>query len=324
MNIKRLLSAICCTAVAIGLIKYGGHIVRPIKVDTDIEAVRTFHEMPENSFEVIGYGSSHIYWSLDISEMYNQYGIGAYNYGNDGQSLNTTLLFFKDSLETQRPKVALVETYFFTSVLQNADMGRELYYTRALKNTSYKMEYLRQCFGNNLERWASYFIPLFGLHANWPSVTSAGFKPNRVSGEFAKTMGYFSVGDSMADGIEIISGLEQNPLPDESFPVLDELVKTATENDIQLVFYTTPFHGWYHYGDAVKEYADENGIPYLNLFELFDETGLDTETDFHDKNHVNSCGAIKIADYLGKYLIENYDLTDFREIPGNIWEQAFT
>ena len=27
-----------------------------------------------------------------------------------------------------------------------------------------------------------------------------------------------------------------------------------------------------------------------------------------------------MADYLGAYLKENYDLTDWREVPGNLWE----
>ena len=40
-------------------------------------------------------------------------------------------------------------------------------------------------------------------------------------------------------------------------------------------------------------------------------------------SHLNSNGAKKIANYLGKYIAENYSVTDFRKVENNIWEQNF-
>ena len=51
-----------------------------------------------------------------------------------------------------------------------------------------------------------------------------------------------------------------------------------------------------------------------------EDAGISAETDFCDPHHLNVSGATKMADYLGAYLKENYDLTDWREVPGNLWE----
>lgn len=255
--------------------------------------------------------------------MYNRYGIGAYNYGNDGQHINTTLLFFKDSLRTQHPKIALFETFFISSVLKDTNLGRETYYTRMLPESAQKKIFLIQCFGNSIEKWISYYLPLFGLHENWTSISRNSFKHNSSDVDFTKTMGYLNVGTKAEDGFDIIPGITpQLPLSDESVKILDEIVYTARDNGIQLAFYTAPFHGWYAYGDAIAEYAEQNEIPYINFFERIDETDFDPTTDFYDKNHINANGAIKVADYLGAFLKDNYDLTDFRTIPGNQWEMA--
>lgn len=82
---------------------------------------------------------------------------------------------------------------------------------------------------------------------------------------------------------------------------------------------TIPFQGEYAYSDAMKEYAENNDAVYINLFEHVDEIGLDVKADFQDKTHLYTSGANKVSDYLGEFLVENYDLTDFRDIKNNIW-----
>ena len=38
--------------------------------------------------------------------------------------------------------------------------------------------------------------------------------------------------------------------------------------------------------------------------------------------HLNLSGAEKFADYIGQYLVDNYDLTDYREVPevAQMWQ----
>ena len=101
--IKIWMSCIITLVLTVGIIYKLGELVRPINTDIALNAINTFHDMPEETIEVIGYGSSHMWRGMDPLEMYEKYGIGAYNYGCNWQRINTTELFLKDSLLTQSP-----------------------------------------------------------------------------------------------------------------------------------------------------------------------------------------------------------------------------
>lgn len=65
-------------------------------------------------------------------------------------------------------------------------------------------------------------------------------------------------------------------------------------------------------------FAEMNNVPYvdLNRIDILDEIGFDGATDFYDKGHVNVDGAMKMSDYVGKCLQENFGLEDKRNLPG--------
>ena len=323
LRIKRIVSTVI-TILIIGIaVQKLGYILRPVNTDSAVSTIDTFHDMPENSFEVIGYGSSHMWRGMNPIELYDQYGIGAYNYGCNWQNINTTLLFLEDSLLTQKPKVALIETYIVDSCKENQNMDGEIYYTTAITEFEGKQKYLQQAFGDNIERYLSYYMPLCAFHDNWINISAESFRENRIEVyDFYKTMG-FRDDDTVAPlTLPDSSNLVQAELPEDSLQILDEIVDICNKNDIDIVFYTAPYQGAYHYSDAMKKYAEENNAVYFNLFEYIDEVGIDGSTDFSDGGHLNTSGSNKVADFLGAYLIANYDLTDYRNVENNLWESA--
>ena len=44
--------------------------------------------------------------------------------------------------------------------------------------------------------------------------------------------------------------------------------------------------------------------------------------DFSDYGHLNTRGASKVADYIGQYLVDHYELSDMRTVEGNIWQKV--
>ena len=66
---------------------------------------------------------------------------------------------------------------------------------------------------------------------------------------------------------------------------------------------------------------EKNGCIYINMFENYEEIGIDPKKDFFDESHLNEVGAIKVADYFSRFILDKYDMTDMREVPGNIWEK---
>ena len=319
---KRILSIFAILVItSIGIQKLG-FILRPTDTDVAVATINTFHDMPDNSFEVIGYGSSHRWRGMNPIELYEKYGIGSYNYGCNWQNINTTLLFLEDSLITQKPRVVLIETYNVAKYKENQNIDGEIYYTTAINEFDGKQKYLKQAFGDNIERYLSYYMPLCAFHDNWINISGSSFNNNITGDVFYKTMGF--IGNENATQITIpdSSTFQQAELYEGSLKILDEIVDICNENSIDIIFYTAPYQGEYNFSDAMKNYAEENDAVYLDLFEYVDEIGLDGDMDFSDEGHLNTSGSNKVADFLGEYLISNYDLTDYRDVGNNLWEIA--
>jgi len=299
-----------------------GHLTRPVGMDKSLNTIETFHNLPEDSVEVIAYGSSHTWLGVNPIEMYKSYGIGSYNYGAVWQRFNTTEVFLDDSLKTQSPKVVLIETFKVAELLENVDMNGEIWYAKSLPDSEVKQKYLKQVFGDDKERWLSLWVPLAAFHQNWTDLSSRSFMWNSDETDFYKTMGFREADKATVVDIPDQSLVKQRGLKDSSIEILDHMVAMCKENDIEVVFFTVPYAGEYQYCDAMTEYAKQNGCVYINLFDYVEEMGIDGATDFKDEGHLNTSGATKVANYLGAYLVENYDLTDMRNVENNIWEQA--
>lgn len=301
-----------------------GYIVRPVDTDICISAIDKFHELPEDSVEVIGYGSSHMWRGVNPKQLYSSYGIGFYNYGCNWQNINTTLLFIEDSIKTQKPKVAVIETYLVGDYKENQNIDGEIYYTTAIEKSQDKKDYLKMCFGDDKERYLSYYMPLCAFHDNWTEINNVSFIPKSDwEYGFDKTMGFVQLDNEFPIQIMDKAQMEQRELDDTSMAILDEIVKVCKDNGIQIVFLTIASQEEYNYSDAMAEYAASNNIPLIDTYVSRDEIALDGATDYSDEGHLNVKGANKMSEYLGAYLSANYDLVDFRNGNDNAWKVAF-
>lgn len=107
--------------------------------------------------------------------------------------------------------------------------------------------------------------------------------------------------------------------PFGSYPLeyLDKMRELCKKQGIQLILIKAPSLApqWYESDNAqVIEYAQKYNLPYINFYELLEETGIDYETDTYDGGlHMNLSGANKLSEYLGKVLVEEYGMEDHRK-----------
>lgn len=296
-----------------------GYWVRPLGTDGTYSQVNTLHGLPEDSVELMIYGSSRALTSVSPEHLYNAFGIGAYNYGWHWQKLNTTKAFLEDSFLSQSPRLVLIETYFSGDILENRSITAEIYYSRYLKSRSAKSNYLRQCFGSHLGRYLSYYFPVFAFHDNWSTLERQSFLPLTLSKDHLKNMGFSPLSGTNPVILSDPNTIEQQKMSDNCIKVLDEIVSLCQQNDCDILFYTIPSAEPYVYCQSMAEYAKRNGYHYLNLFDHLDTIGIDASTDFYDGGHLNADGAIKVTDFLGRYITEHYDLTDVRTIESSIF-----
>lgn len=324
--LKKMLKSALCIAVTLcltaGAVQYVGTLLDPKWSAGSINAIKAFHMMDEDSIDVIIYGSSHAWKGCDPMIMYQDYGLAAYNYGCNWQAINTTLLFLQDSLRTQKPKVVCIETFHVAVIEEDTNMDGQIYYTRAISTFDGKKEYLKQCFGDDLERYVSYYVPIVMFHDNWNVIDGENFFQLPNAEHYVSTMGYESGGTRTEEVVlSDNSTFNQMEIPESSIAILDKMIKVCEENGVNVIFYTAPYEGEYEYSEAMENYADEHGCVYLDLFDYIDEIGINAQTDFQDFAHLNDSGAAKVADFLGEYITSHYDVRDMRLEDGNIWEQ---
>ena len=282
---KKLAAVLLCVVLIFVGVLALGHLTRPLGDDVAIANVENFHKLPENSIDVIVYGSSHAWRNVNVDEMYDKYGIGAYNYAANWQHLDTTWLFVHDSLATQTPKVALIEGVHVNS-----------------------------------NEFDTYF-PLMAYHENKNALTAESFGRSSNSVDFMDTMGFYPRDGVFVADVKDWTQMEDWVIGDRSLALMDDMVAALQEKGCQVVFWVAPWSTEeYQYFNVLQQYCEEHNCGYINMFEHMEDAGISAETDFCDPHHLNVSGATKMADYLGAYLKENYDLTDWREVPGNLWE----
>ena len=100
---------------------------------------------------------------------------------------------------------------------------------------------------------------------------------------------------------------------------LDLIRQLCEEKNIRLLLVKAPSVSpvWYaKWEEQITAYAKRYSLDYINYLELVDEIGIDFSKDTYDEGlHMNYSGAVKCADYLGRYLSERYKLEDKRTDP---------
>ena len=117
------------------------------------------------------------------------------------------------------------------------------------------------------------------------------------------------------EGEELFGGYT---LPEICFDYLDMMRELCEKNECELILIKAPTNHWkfwwYDEWDVqISDYAEKNGLDYVNFIPLCGDIGIDWSADTYDEGmHLNVYGAEKLTDYFGKLLSEKYGLSDRR------------
>lgn len=296
-GVGRVAAVLLIVVLTLAALRGVENVLEPAYIGDTYNAMDAFAALPDDSNDVLVYGSSHAWKGFDSEKLWKD-GIKIFNCGSNWQALNTTELFVKQSLKTQSPKVAVIETYRVGAVLENTQMDGEIYYTNHLPWSKEKAAYLKQCFGNDYSQYLSYFFPVIPFHSNWSSLTQWSFENPSDSRDLVASRGFYGSKAVRPAALPDSSTFKQDKLSSSSLKTLDSIVGTLKKRHVKILFYTQPYQGEFNYHDALTDYAAKHDCTYVDLFEHVDELGLDGNTDFADTSHLNEKGAAKVATYL--------------------------
>lgn len=265
--------------------------------------------------EVLFIGDCELYENVSTVELYEKYGISSYIRGSAQQLTWQSYYLLEDTLRYETPKVVV----FNVLALKYNEPQSESYNRMSIDGmrwSSAKWDNIKASMMED-ENIVEYVFPILRYHSRWSELKSEDFK-YLFKKDQVTTNGYYM-------RVDVMSEMEFPPAPaltdytlgDNSMGYLKKMADLCEEKGIKLVLVKAPilYPYWYdEWDEQIVAFAQERGIDYINYIPLRDEIGLDMTQDTYDGGlHLNLAGAEKFADYMGAYLVEAADLTDYRQ-----------
>lgn len=269
-----------------------------------------FYETEEN-FDVLFLGTSHVSNGILPLELWNDYGIASYNMSGHGNQLATTYWVLKNALDYTEPKLVFVDCSYLGEDAKTSlvSMNQTHIALDSIPFSINKIKMVNDLF-DNAEDKAEFLSDFIIYHGRWSELTKDDFDWTKLSFKGAAP-GYEVAVPQVVEKVDE----EQKSDPNVNGVVyLRKIIEECQEDGIDVVLTYLPFPAA---ADKQKEshlandIAKEYDIPYINFLTM-DVTDMDTDCQDPD-SHLNISGARKVTDYLGSYIMDNYDIQDHRQ-----------
>ena len=278
--------------------------------DTILLKVGNFWDEPEDSYDVLAFGSSHMYCTLNPACLYEQTGLRSYVLATQQQPPIITYYYVREALKTQHPDVVIVEGNRFTHEDTPVNSGVAHDALAPYPMSLNKLQMIMQMRHEGSKE--QYFVNLMLFHTRWKYLTEADFtfELRNKNDPLRGYMFFPQVGESSS----CQQSYDALPLP-VAQAHLDYLLKIQAlteEHGAKMVLLFAPFP----MDDTSRgklltlhQFAQEHGIEVLDMNLEFDAIGLNGATDYCDSSHLNINGAEKATSRIGTYLLENCGLS---------------
>lgn len=284
-----------------------------------------FYKEPENTIETIFLGTSVVVNGVIPMELYEKYGMCSYNLATESQPMLASYYWLEEAfrLHSETLKTVVLDI----SSLKLLDLHAEENCHKALDGMRFsyvKYKAVSDYVGDSLENMVTWMVPLFTYHSRWNSLTVNDFKrENPVNGTrgynyseekyFLRKNGNVTIMNTTLNE----EADESNEIQEKSLNYFLKIIQFCQKRNIQLILTKTPIETWTSgLHNAVEKYAKEYNLNFLdfNFSPLYDEIKYVHAFDSTDGIHLNYFGAVKLTNWLGKYLVENCNVTDVRGI----------
>jgi len=277
-----------------------------------------FYHQKED-FDVLFFGTSHMLNGVYPMELWNDYGIVSYNMANNSETICTNYWQLKYALKYTKPKVVVVDLYAV-----DGGSKANLKYLHNLTDTI-PLSWIKFRMVTDLlpkEEWAEYLFEFSLYHSRWEDLSGEDFQPPVGVEKGAELRADVTVNEAP----EVIPKEQYSPEERVNKDYLQKMIDLCKEEDIQIVLTYLPYSepaGHQEVANWGYVIAQKNDIPYLNF--LYEDFALNYATDCADLgSHVNASGARKITDYIGKFIVEQYDMPDRKtDERYSFWEKDY-
>lgn len=282
----------------------------------------------EKDHDVLFIGDCEVYENFVPAALWEKYGINSYIRGSAQQLIWQSYYLLEDALRYEKPDVVI----FNVLALQYNEPQREAYNRMSIEGMKWSMSKVRniQASMTEDEQFLDYVFPILRYHSRITELKAEDFTYMFSRPRVSHNGYYMRVDSKAAENVPEGKKLADYQFGDNAYAYLDKITELCKENDIELLLVKAPslYPYWYEQWEGqIEAYAAEHDLKYINFLELQEECGLDFTQDTYDAGlHMNLWGALKLTDYLGQFLQQEYGLEDRRceEHLSDVWEQKLT
>ena len=264
-----------------------GKIVRAKFIGDSTTIVNGFYEEKKNEIDLIVIGSSNSFCTINPLVLYEEYGIAAYDFGSSSQPMNISVLYLKEALKRQKPRVVALEVNMIMgdSISSGYEPGLRWGFTD-IPLSADKLKCIYQSVGEINAAYCSYIFPVFRYHDRWKELSKTDYtyfyqdKTNYTKG-YLETQSVAEMAVNLSDyDSEGTAWIEE-----ENLAYLDEMAELCRKKQVELLLFKSPKENWHRYEtEAVRALAQERELLFLDYNELYHngELELDLAAHFRD------------------------------------------
>ncbi len=313
-NIRNLVGSLVFIGLALLISVPIAYLLRPTASGNFRKPFVGFYAEEENSLDMVFLGSSSVYRYISTPYLWEKYEITSYNLATGSQPTGVTEALIEEVQKSQNPQLYIVEVRRFLKDPKEKE-NEEVYLRRVTDNMNYSWNRTKLVLEGSVgqEDRISYLFDLLKYHGEWENI----FRKSRLAygdnKEAQPKKGWRNIFEVKKIKKPKISG-EATPqeLHEQAEEDLLDLMDYCDEHKINILFLATPWK--MSTEDAgrsrtVEKIVTSHGYTYLDCNLYYDEIGLDFSTDFYDRKHVNAWGAEKVTQFVGDYIVTNYQVT---------------
>ena len=276
----------------------------------------------QGKIDVVFYGASNLLRYYQPLTAWKEKGFTSYNYAVLSGQADSMKDYIAESRRTNEAALYVCDVRAFTMIEDEVQEGGTRNWTDSLPVFSADRwrgltSYLFSRDTENIDV-PSYYFDLLKYHTNYEALADEaqwrsldrravynvdkGFEPTEGHIPFEKP--------------EVSE--ERTELSERQSAALEQLLDYCDREKLPVLFICNPIimkEADCGILNTIGDRISERGYTFLNCNRIYDEIGLDFETDFGDVNHVNYPGSVKYTEYLADYISSHYDLPDHRDDP---------
>ena len=320
MKKRSWFAPICALVLAVLLVWGLGRLVRPkyaSGITLEGSMVENWYAHRNEGHQVLFVGDCEVYESFSPVTLFDEFGATSYIRGSAQQLMWQSYYLIHEMLQTQTPRAVVLSV----CSLRYAEPQSEAYNRMTLDGMRFgrdKLEAVRASLTAE-ESELSYYVPLLRYHDRLFELTEEDARYLFTGPELTYN-GYLMRTEIVPyTRLPAAPALREAAFGEKPVEYLDRIVALCREKGIELILVKSPclYPAWYEEWDAwLGDYAQKNGIAYINAIPLMEEMDIDLNTDTYDGGiHLNVYGAEKYTRWLGAYLSDRGLIEDQRLDP---------